>query len=230
VPETFDFEKAWLAKFFRCLEKFAGEEIRDVVMEGSSTPSTYTEPLEIIRWTQGAIQRLEKLVGEKELRSIMTGCSCQYPKSELQDIRLKYEASKDLHIVHRILQEHFEIFLRETLELEEDLVAEVIKKGWGIAGVFQGDTIIATKIPKSEYLVEYLKETNPEKRRRNYCHCPRVRDALALSETLPIFYCYCGAGFYQGMWEEILQKQVEVEILESVLSGGDVCTVVIYLS
>jgi len=51
------------------------------------------------------------------------------------------------------------------------------------------------------------------------------KDNLMISTT----YCYCGAGFYKGIWEEILQRPVEVEVLESVLSGGEVCKIVIHL-
>ena len=42
-------------------------------------------------------------------------------------------------------------------------------------------------------------------------------------------YCYCGAGFYKGIWETILGEQVRVEVLESVMMGGDVCKIAIHL-
>ena len=78
--------------------------------------------------------------------------------------------------------------------------------------------------------MKYMQETDPEKRRQYYCHCPRVRDALENGETISPTYCYCGAGFYRAIWEEILQKPVEVEVLESVLDGGEVCKIAIRLS
>jgi len=229
MPEKFDFERAWLEKFSNCLCEVAGDEIREIVMQGSESLSSDTKPLEVIHWSQVAMERLEASVDEGSLKSIMTGCACQYPKFDLQDLRRDYEATKDINRAHRKLQDRFETFLRKTLELEEDLVVEVVEKGWGTAGILNGDTIIATKIPKSGYLEEYLRETDPEKKRQIYCHCPRARDALALSEKLPKSYCYCGAGFYKGIWEEILQEPVEVEVLESVLSGGEVCRVAIVL-
>jgi predicted hydrocarbon binding protein len=230
MPEAFDFERAWLAKLSRCLGEFAGREIRDVVMVGSNALSADTEPLEIIHWTQAAMQRLEAEVDDGKLKSIMTGCACQYPKSDLQDLRLEYEVSGDINLVHGMLQKRFEVFLRDSLGLGEEFMAQIVEKGWGLAGILSGDTIIATKIPKSGYLVEYMRETDPDKKRQIYCHCPRVREALTLSERLPISYCYCGAGFYKGIWEEILQEPVGVEVLESVLSGGEVCKVAIHLS
>jgi len=159
----------------------------------------------------------------------MTGCACQYPKSDLQEIREQYQATKDINLVHQMLQDQFESFLRDTLELSEELIEEIVSRGWGSAGIRRGDTIIATKIPKSGYLVEYMKETDPEKKRRYYCHCPRVREIIKTSGTISVTYCYCGAGFYKGIWEEILQKSVEVEVLESVLKGDEVCKIAVYL-
>jgi predicted hydrocarbon binding protein len=46
---------------------------------------------------------------------------------------------------------------------------------------------------------------------------------------VPADYCYCGAGFYKDIWEEILQQPVEVELLSSVLQGDDTCQVAIHL-
>jgi len=149
--------------------------------------------------------------------------------SDLREIRKAYEETRDIGLAHGMLLEKFEAFLRGTLQLEDSLVEEILGRGWGLAGVRQGNRIIATKIPKSGYLVEYMRETDPQRKRQHYCHCPRIRDVLKSSETISPTYCYCGAGFYKGLWEEILQEPVEVELLESVLKGDDVCKVAIHL-
>jgi hypothetical protein len=229
MPEKFDFEQAWLAKFSSGLDEIAGEEIRREVMQGSEGMSSDSSRGEVIAWSRMAMERLEARVDEEGRRSIMTGCACQYPRAGLQDVRKEYEATQDIDVVHRMLQERFEAFLRNTLELSDELVAEVVRRGWGLAGIRQGSTIVATKIPKSGYLVQYMQETDPEKKRQVYCHCPRVRDALKTGVTISPTYCYCGAGFYKGIWEEILQEPVEVEVLESVLEGDQVCTIAINL-
>jgi predicted hydrocarbon binding protein len=229
MSEGQDFERAWLAKLAGCLDEIAGEEIRKEVMTGSEGLSSQSSRQEVIAWTQRAMERLESLVDQESSKQIMTGCACQYPRSDLQEIRRQYEATKNVDLAHRMLQVKFESFLRDTLELSGELFEEIVGRGWGLAGVKKGNTIIATKIPKSGYLIEYMKETNPELKRQYYCHCPRVRDALKTSETIPPIYCYCGAGFYKGIWEEILQEPVEVEVLETVLKGDEVCTIAIYL-
>jgi len=229
MPQEQDFERAWLAKFSSYLDEIAGQEIRKKVMKGSDKLSSHSSRQEVIGWTKKAMERLELLVDEDERKRIMTGCACQYPKSSLQEERKTYQETKDIDLVHQMLKEQFESFLKGALGLDEKLKEEIVKRGWGLAGVKKGNTIIATKIPKSGYLAEYMEETNPEKKRQYYCHCPRVRDALKTSEAISPTYCYCGAGFYKGIWEEILQKPVEVKLLESVFKGDDVCKIALYL-
>jgi len=190
MSEKQDFERVWLDKFSGCLDEIVGPEIRQEVMTGSEGLSSHSSRQEVIDWSKGAMERLDSLVGEEESKEIMTGCACQYPKSDVQEIRKKYEATKDIDLVHQMLQEQFESFLKNSLGLSDELVEEIVKRGWGSAGVRKGNTIIATKIPKSGY---------------------------------------CGAGFYKGIWEEILQKPVEVEVLETVLRGDEVCKIAIYL-
>ena len=229
MSEECDFERAWLAKFSGCLDEIAGEEIRKEVMKGSEELSSRSSRQDVIVWSKRAMERLEALVDKERRKTIMTGCACQYPKSDLQAMRKAYEATRDIELAHQMLQQQSESFLKNTLDLSEDLVVEIVARGWGAAGVKKGNTIIATKIPKSGYLVEYMRETDPEKKRQYYCHCPRIRDVLKTSETISPTYCYCGAGFYKGIWEEILQEPVEVEVLESVLKGDKVCKIAIHL-
>jgi len=229
MAEEGDFERAWLAKFSRCLDEVAGDQIRRQVMEGSEALSTESSSQEIIGWTKNAMERFESLVDEDERKQIMTGCACPYPKSALREVKKAYQTTRDIGLVHRMLQQQFESFLTDTLGLGDELKEEIVKWGWGLAGIKKEHTIIATKIPKSSNLVAYMQETDREKKRQEYCHCPRVRAALNTSDTIPTTYCYCGAGYYRGIWEEILQQAVTVEVLESVLKGDEVCRIAIHL-
>jgi predicted ArsR family transcriptional regulator len=229
MTEKFDFERAWLAKFSTCVDEAAGEEARQQVMAGSERLSAQSSSDEVITWTQGAMERLGTLVDEATANQVMTGCACQYSKQGLQAARQAYEETGDLAAVHRMLQAQFEAFLRDSLELKEEYVEKVVSRGWGLAGILEGNRVLATKIPKSGYLAAYMEETDPEGKRQYYCHCPRVREILKTRESLPVTYCYCGAGFYKGIWEEILQEPVQVEVLESILDGDEVCSIAVYL-
>ena len=229
MPQAQDFGEVWLNKLSHCLTEIAGEDIRAQVMAGSDDLSPTSSPGEVIAWNQTAMARLEALLDEESRHEVMTGCACQYPKSGLQEAKRAYQETGDVGSAHRILQAQFESFLSQTIGLDDEQVAEIVSKGWGLAGIHRGNTIVATKIPKSGYLLQYLEEPDPQRRREIYCHCPRVRDAPALSEQISPTYCYCGAGFYKGIWKEILGQPVRVELLESVLAGGSVCTVAIHL-
>ncbi|MEN8098515.1 MAG: hypothetical protein ABFQ89_05525 [Chloroflexota bacterium] len=229
MSEKISFEQAWLKKLSDSLDTAAGTDVRREIMAGSETLSDVTDRTTVIRWSREAMIKLEEMLDPETAQVVMTGCACQYPQSALENARQLYRDTGDLAQVHRQLQDQFESFLRNDLKLDESLLEQVVQRGWGLAGVLQKDRIIATKIPKSGFLKEYLEEVDPEKRREIYCHCPRIRDAIKLQEDLPAIYCYCGAGFYQGIWEYILDQPVKVELLASVLQGDDHCTVAIHL-
>jgi hypothetical protein len=175
------------------------------------------------------MEKIDSLLEEDQQQAVMSGCACQYPTQNLKAMRQKYQETKNINLVHQMLQEQFEDFLKNSLQLDDSLINEIVSRGMGTAGVLRGNTILATKIPKSGNLMDYYGESDPQKKRELYCHCPRVRDAIKMNQRLSATYCYCGAGFYKGIWEDITQQKVEVELLKSVLQGDDVCTIAVYL-
>ncbi|TFG48920.1 MAG: hypothetical protein E4H33_03310 [Anaerolineales bacterium] len=224
-----DFENQWQTKLSRGINAAAGEEAGILALAGGDKLTDQNTSQEKLDWTCDMLERLDEITDEKTRQEILLGCACQYPRAELQDAKGVFQETGDVDQVIDLLQAKFEDFLREDLELEEDLVLEVIDKGWGVAGIRKGNQIISTKIPKSGYLVDYFKEGDPAEKRRLYCHCPRVRDEVGGQPQLPEVYCYCGAGFYKGIWQEILGEPVQVEVLESVMQGDDVCKIAIHL-
>jgi predicted hydrocarbon binding protein len=229
MTKQYDFERSWLEKFADCIEEAAGEDVSKQVIKGSEELSMRSDRTDVIDWSCTALEKLIDFVGESTAMEIMTGCACQYPRQDLQDIRLDYEELRDIDRSLQMLQEKFEHFLREVMQLDEEMIEEIVNRGWGLAGIRQGNTIVTTKIPKSGNLIEYMEERDPDLKRQLYCHCPRVRDALKTGRSIPTVYCYCGAGFYKSIWEEILGEPVQVEVLESVLQGDPVCKIAIKL-
>lgn len=224
-----DFETQWQLKLGRAVEDLAGPELRERVLAGGEElqdPSTSQEKL---LWTCEALEILSEESGESTSQEVLTRCHCSYPVENLQDVKALYQETGDLDLVLDALQSKFEAFLRDALQLEEELVKIIVQRGWGLAGVRDGNRILATKIPKSGYLREYFQTDDPHAKRRLYCHCPRVRDQVGSDPALSQTYCYCGAGFYRGIWEEILGEPVQVEVLESVMVGDDVCQIAIYV-
>jgi predicted hydrocarbon binding protein len=224
-----DFERAWQGKLITGLDQLLDPEERNRILTGSELLTMESSTQDKVVWSCEMLERLEEVVDEQARQEIMTGCACHYPKSELDDARGLFLETGDVDQVIDLLQAKFESFLREIMELDEELVLEIISRGWGLAGVREGTRIFATKIPKSGYLVDYFQSNDPGEKRKLYCHCPRVRDGVGEKPQLPETYCYCGAGFYQGIWETILGEPVRVEVLESVMTGGDVCKIAVHL-
>jgi len=226
---SLDFEENWQGKLNAGLDLNLDPEERGRVMAGGESLSMESSPRDKVVWTCEMFNRLEEVTDEKTQQEILVGCACHYPKAELDDARGIYLETGDVDQVIDLLQAKFEDFLRGVLDLDEDLVEEIITRGWGLAGIREGNRIIATKIPKSGYLEEYFRAEDPAEKRKLYCHCPRVRDGVGADPQLPQTYCYCGAGFYQGIWETVLREPVQVEVLESVMHGGDVCKIAVQL-
>jgi hypothetical protein len=229
--EKFDFEELWQEKLARAVEKAAGPETRERVMAGGEVLSQDSPAEEKIRWTCAALSRLADSRGIKERQVILAECACRYSVEDLGDVKAAFRESGDVDQAILMLQEKFEGFLRESLGLEESLISTINSHGWGLAGILDAKQkrIIATKIPKGGYIRDYFNENDPEVKRRLYCHCPRVREGVGKEPQLQEEYCYCGAGFYKSIWEEILGEPVQVEMLESVMRGDEVCKVAIYL-
>jgi hypothetical protein len=222
------FDLRWRGKLARALDGAAGEETRRRVMEGAEKLTADSSGDELIEWTRGAMGRLERQVGEDDRKHIMTQCACQYPKERLEHMRRKYAETRDLNLVHRMLQEQFLATTKDFLDLDDRQLEDIRRRGWGVAGVREGGTIVATKMPFEFH--RYFEATTPEERRYRFCHCQGVREVIRRGDIFPKIYCYCGAGFYRGIWEHILQRPVKVEVLESVLFGGDFCRIAIHLS
>lgn len=225
---TDDFEQSWQRKLERSVEIHTDERVQEKVRLGGSQLSDQSPRSDIIHWTERTISELEASLPLETVGEILCACACTYPKDALQPIREIYLQRGDVEEAHRMLQTRFQDFLVD-LGLDETDIEMILTRGWGLAGCREGNLIMATKIPKSGHLKDYLHETDPQRRREMYCHCPRVRAAVRLNASLPRSYCYCGAGFYRDIWETILGEPVKVEVRSSVLQGDEICTIAIHL-
>ena len=223
------FETQWMDKLADSIDRHARRDIREAVMEGSDAIGEASDRSAVIEWTAGAMSRLEFLVDGNAVHDVLTGCACRYPERRLVHLRDTYRETADLRKVHGMLQEQFLAEIRPSKQLQDEHIRFIVENDMGMAGRLDGDTIVATKIPK-DFLAHY-ESCDEEERRFLYCHCPRVRQALKAPATrIPDSYCLCGAGYYRAIWEYVLERPVRVEVLESVLAGGEVCRIAVRLT
>ncbi len=59
-------------------------------------------------------------------------------------------------------------------------------------------------------------------RRPMRCFCSLTK-GLKEGETLPATFCECSAGFVEATWAVVLGEPVKVRLLESAVTGSDIC-------
>lgn len=60
----------------------------------------------------------------------------------------------------------------------------------------------------------------------DHCYCGSVSKA---KEPVPSTYCYCSCGWYKMLFETVLERSVEVELLSSIAQGAEVCRFAIHI-
>ncbi|MCP4647768.1 MAG: hypothetical protein GY852_08585, partial [bacterium] len=160
------------------LEELKGERFRDEVMKGSAELSSSTAPGNVISWTADMMVKLKTELSGDELHDVVTGCACHYPAAKLVPIRDAFRKNGSLTEAIDLLKKQFVESLQDGMLMESEIVDELLRRNMGVAGTLEGNCIIATKIPKSGLLRKWLKEKDPEERRKIYCHCPRVNQAV----------------------------------------------------
>ncbi len=180
------------------MERFAGEDVRKKVMEGSGQITPSSKPEKVAKWVKGAMERLDDLVDEEARSRIMMNCgyNCAFiNKSPIEKAKARRRKHKTV---------------------DEFLEAEQRNPPAGTRLAREGDIIYQFYTPRSF--------TRPMR-----CYCSLLR-GLPDNETISLTYCECSKGFVQKYWEGILERPVEVELLESCVSGAQECKFAIHLN
>lgn len=214
----------------RLVDEFDGN-LRDTIFKGINLPPLGLHPKKKPAYMQKIVQRFEEKVGTAQCAQFLNkGLRDRYEEWRQPD-REKYLKSKNLDTFLENkrrdsiseLEKHYQ---EKTLFFTQEITKEVleyVKNNPHIeTGVRKEDTIIIKKIP--HMAKEYLQETDEQRRRYFYCHCPWIKEAFRESnKPISHVFCNCSAGYYRAYWEIVLGQPVEVEVLESLLTGASSC-------
>jgi hypothetical protein len=205
-----------LALFAKNIDNFADAEVRKTVLEGSEGYNDESDIQELAVWMKGAVERLSSLVDENTAKKIMTHNACRFIEEtflgdtvgELAKLKAVYDKNGDIDEIIRLMNKD---------------------RSFNGASMFpkyerKGNVLYNTKKPCR--LMEFERAKDRYEKQLYYCFCPFVR---ATREKIPPVYCNCGAGFNKFIWEEVVEGEVAIEVVESVLDGGECCTFAIYL-
>ncbi len=218
------------------LEELFGKELRDQIFEGEMPPLGL-HPKDRPLITKRLIDKFLSVVPREKCKELLNnGLRDKYIDSYKPD-REKYlelnNFTEFLVYKKKKLKETLTNHMNEgslffTQEIDQSVIDYVQANPSIESGIREGNKLIITKIP---YMAkEFITETDPEKKKYYYCHCPWVREGLQDKsfEMDPIF-CNCSAGFYKNYWEYVLDSEVTVEPVESILMGNDTCKFVVTL-
>lgn len=202
----------WMKKFSESLDQYMGTEIRKKVMEGCEKLKSQSSGEKKARWMKGAMERLDELVDTETREKVMISCSHVFPKTRLKPLKSKYKETGSIDAVLKLMHQD---------------------RSYGGLSYYEypkreGNIIYVTKIPFNPKKYDQILDMNEKK--YHYCHCGLVKTSLKASEIkISPTFCYCGAGWYKTLWEGILDKPVQIKVLQSVIGGDDCCQFAVHL-
>lgn len=196
-----------IAKWGRSIEGRAGAAAAERVLEGHEALGE-AAPEARAEWTRGVMARLAGAVpAEAERAAIMTERACvfieEFGTEPLDKLRALF---------------------RETGDVDAVLAAMAADPSRHGRSRREGNVIYETKAPADREAFEAAR--TPYDKQVAGCYCPLARAAKP-----PIVqpYCFCGGGWYKGIWEFILERPVRIDVAASLMLGDDACIFRVYI-
>jgi len=221
------------------IAEFAGEDLRDIIFDEMPLPPLGLSGREKTLYTYRILNRMDAIFEETTCREIIKDCLRDLPEALYQEDKKDY-----YEICHQDIDQFLGLKGKKFIDTLErfrrggDLffgqkitkdVIEFIKSNTEIGqGVRVGNIIYETKIPYNTKA--YMEESDPVKKRYQYCHCPWARESILKSAfVVPAMFCQCSAGFHKKRYEVVLGQALRAEVLKSVLKGDLICRFAIHL-
>ena len=208
ITEIQVLDHEWHERLSRGLEDVLGAGARQQVMLGIESISDESPAEDYRGWIHNAMGRIDSLTDDPEKKYRIVSCAAHvFPQYRIDHLRGIFE---QCHEIDDVLRE---------MHTDPDWYEDPVRKG---------NQLFMRKVPFDA--AAYKQATTPEERRQAYCHCSFVRPYLNdIPARISPTFCWCGAGWYRRLWEGVLGKPIQVEHVETLVTGGDCCTLVITL-
>jgi len=213
------------------LGKLEGEEKRGEVFDGLKVPPLGSPPDQYPACTKELLDRLGATLTPEQVKAVLAGNHHRIPVEHFAEMVKRWEKSESMEEFlkgehGRLVAELEEAMKSGRLWYEQMITPEVVEYVRGDQtiqnGVLVGDKVMKSKIPFDPD--RWLREKDPKMRRYYACHCQLAREAILNDAAEPLgTFCYCSAGYEKLPLEVVLGVPLEVEVLESVLAGGEKC-------
>jgi hypothetical protein len=96
-----------------------------------------------------------------------------------------------------------------------------------LVGVREGNKLHFTAFPAQ--MNNYLTAVDPKMKRYYACHCPFAKESILAEKVVSSTLCYCSFGHIKNFWEAVFDRELDGEVLTSILKGDLKCTYVIHI-
>jgi hypothetical protein len=187
----------WESRFKERLHEVLGDEKGSMVLQGFENITPLSSAEERSDWVVSAIERLDRIADEDQKCQVIAKCAHDRPVEDIQRFKDIFEKTQDIDEVLRAYG--------------EDLP-------W-IEKPYRNGQILYTSKPPYDPEA-YVKAKTQDEIIKAYCYCPVVKAAL---EKMPKTFCYCGAGWAEQLWNEVVGEPLTIDIVSTVVDGDKLC-------
>jgi hypothetical protein len=209
----------------------------DKLTDGIGVPDIENEAKCGCRTMRAFMNRFDAVTDHKTAKSIFTNVRHGLKQEQFATAKEKFAKYNDIDAFLKVsLEESIQEFThyRDTGEdfygqpITSEVLNFLLENPSILASERKGSKLYCAAFPFD--MVRYLQETDLRKKRYYACHCPFARESILskdgeVSGTL----CLCSLGHVKIMWDTIFDRELDGEVIESVLGGGMMCRYVISL-
>lgn len=239
ITKAIDISESYNAmdNLFSRVAETHGESIRNEIFKDLTIPPLGVHPEKKPEFTKIIMKRLEDKIGKKDTIKLLSPCLHGRPPDDIEgDKKLLKELGIDgflekkfQNLIQR-LETHRDEGTLEFAQKIDDGIIHFVRENKTIAqGRREGHIIYVSKLPYKTR--DFLDAKDPNIKRFSICYCPWVRGALKNGSEKQITsdFCQCSAGWYKLYWDQIFERPIKVEPIETALNGDMICKFAIHI-
>jgi len=182
------------------------------------------------------MERFDKIVDKDTAKKVLSKVRHGLKPSQSSWARDKFLKIGNLDkFIKQSLDETISDFEKRYIE-KKDFFGEIITKEVldflksspsTLIAVREGNKLHFTAFPAQ--MSKYLNAENQKMKRYYACHCPFAKESILAEKTVSPTLCYCSFGHVKNFWEAVFDRELDGEVLTSVLGGDIKCTYFVYI-
>jgi len=213
-----------------------GEKIWQELTNSSVIPSIDTESQCKCINMVNFMERFNKTVDKNTAKRILSRVRHGLKPSQSAWARGKFlkTGNLDLFIKENLDESisNFEKMHNENKDFYGDIITEEVldflkSSPSTLVGIRKGNELHCTAFPAQMH--KYINATDIKMKRYYACHCPFAKESILSEKVVSSTLCYCSLGHIKNFWEAVFDRELDGEVLTSVLKGDIKCTYVVYI-